>query len=135
MNTFLKSTKMRASLVALVESPPANAEDTGPIPEPGRFLHAEKQLSSHATVLSVCSRAQDPQLLSPRDAAAEACTLEPSALQQENPLQRRASYHHWSVAPDYRKYRKVHTATRTQHSQKVFFKYKNEIFSVCCKNN
>ena len=62
-------------------------------------------------------------------------TLEPSALQQENPLQRGASNRHWSVAPDYRKYRKVHTATKTQHSQKVFFKYKNEIFSVCYKNN
>ena len=60
--------------MALVESPPANAEDTGSIPEPGRFLHAAKQLSSHATVLSMCLRARDPQLLSPRAAAAEACT-------------------------------------------------------------
>ena len=60
--------------MALVESPPANAEGTGSIPEPGRFLHAAKQLSSRATVLSVCSRARDPQLLSLRAAAAEACT-------------------------------------------------------------
>ena len=74
--------------MALLESPPANAEDAGSIPEPGRFLHAAKQLSSSATVLCLCLRAREPQLPSLRAAAPEACTPESPVLwQQENPLQ------------------------------------------------
>ena len=44
-----------------------NAGDTGSIsdPDPGRFPYAEKQPSLCATTIPLCSRAQEPQLLSP----------------------------------------------------------------------
>ena len=34
---------------SLVNSPPAKAGDTGSIPDPGRFPHAEQQLSQQVT--------------------------------------------------------------------------------------
>ena len=51
----------------MVKTPPANAGDTGSIsdPDPGRFPYAEKQPSLCATTISLCSRAHQPQPLSP----------------------------------------------------------------------
>ena len=36
---------------SLVNNPPAKAGDTGSIPDPGRFPHAEQQLSRHVTTV------------------------------------------------------------------------------------
>ena len=56
----------------MVKSPLANAGDTGLIPDPGRF-HMPRSYYAHAPrSLSLCSRDQNPQLLSPRAATTEA---------------------------------------------------------------
>ena len=52
---------------SVVKNVPVDAADTGSIPDPGRFPHSSEQLSLGAcALLSLCSRAQKPQLLSSR---------------------------------------------------------------------
>ena len=73
---------------SVVKSPPANAGDTGLIPGLGR---SQMQWSNQAHVpqlLSLCSGAREPQLLSPqllKFSCPRACALKPAA-----PLQREA---------------------------------------------
>ena len=58
--------------IAVVKNPPANAGDTDSIPGPGRS-HMPQSNSVHAPqLLSLCSRARKPQLLSPCAATTEA---------------------------------------------------------------
>ena len=66
-----------------VKNPPASAGDTDSIPGPGRShmpRHTEDRVPQ---LLSLCSRAREPQVLKPACSRAH-------ALQQENPLQREA---------------------------------------------
>ena len=72
---------------SVVKNPPANAGDTGSIPGSGRSHHAPEQLDHAPQLLSLCSRAWEPHLLSPRVAAREACTPGAQAPQGEKPLQ------------------------------------------------
>ena len=56
----------------MVESPPANAGDTGLIPGPGGSHMPRSNWARVPQLLSLCSGAREPQLLSPRAATAEA---------------------------------------------------------------
>ena len=55
----------------MVKNPPANARDTGSIPGLGRAHMLQDSSARTPQLLSLCSRAQDPQLLSPRAATTE----------------------------------------------------------------
>ena len=71
----------------MVEDPPANAGDTGSSPGPGRS-HMPRSNEAHAPqLLSLRSRAREPQLLSPCATTTEACMPRACALQQEKPPQ------------------------------------------------
>ena len=78
----------------MVKTPPANAGDTGSIsdPDPGRFPYAEKQPSLCATTIPLCSRAQEPQLLSPGAVTTGAgmpqrlCSLHKNSHHREKPV-------------------------------------------------
>ena len=57
---------------AVVESSPANAGDTGSIPGPGRSHMPRSNSACVPQLLSLCSRARKPQLLSPCATTTEA---------------------------------------------------------------
>ena len=64
--------------LAVIENPPADAGVKGSIPDPGRSHMAQSKKACRPQLLSLCSRAQELQLLSPRVTTTEACcTLEP----------------------------------------------------------
>ena len=54
------------------KNPPANAEDTGSIPGPGRPHMPWSNLIRASQLLSLCPKAREPQLPSPRAATPEA---------------------------------------------------------------
>ena len=60
---------------SVVKNPPATAGDTGSISDPGRSHIPRSNKARGRQLLSLCSRAREPQLLSPRACAAEACVL------------------------------------------------------------
>ena len=64
---------------SVVKNLPANAGDTGSIPDLGRSHVPGGNSTPAPQLLSLCFRAQEMQLLSPY-------VLEPPALQQEEPL-------------------------------------------------
>ena len=66
---------------SVVKNLPASARDTGSIPDPGRF-HIPWSKS-----VSLCFRAQEPQLLSPCAPTTGACVPRARALQWKKPLQ------------------------------------------------
>ena len=71
----------------VVENLPASAGDTGLISGPGRS-HMPRNNKVHAPqLLSLCSRAHEPQLLSPRATTTEARVPRSCAPQQEKPPQ------------------------------------------------
>ena len=72
---------------AVVENPPANAGDMGSIPGPGRSLMPRSNWARAPQLLSLRSRAHEPQLLSPCATAAEARVPRAHAPQQEKPPQ------------------------------------------------
>ena len=57
----------------MVKNPLASAEDMGSIPDPGRSCVSQSRYA-HAlsSLLNLCSRAYEPQLLSPPAATTEA---------------------------------------------------------------
>ena len=59
---------------AVVENPPANAGYTGSSPGPGRSHRPQSNKARAPQILSLCSRAREPQLLSPHAATTEART-------------------------------------------------------------
>ena len=66
----------------MVRNPPANAGDVGLSPGPGRS-HMPWSSEAHVPqLLSLHSRALEPQLLSPCTTSTEACTPRDRALQQ-----------------------------------------------------
>ena len=72
---------------SMIKNPPASAGDVGLIPGLER-CHIQRSNLAHAPqVLSLCSRAQEPQKLSPCTATAEACAPRACAPQQEKPPQ------------------------------------------------
>ena len=72
---------------AVVKNPPANSGDTGSIPGPGRSHMPWSNKACEPHLLSLCSRAHEPQLLSPRATATEARAPRARARQQEKPPQ------------------------------------------------
>ena len=72
---------------AVVKNPPVNAGDTGSSPGPGRSHTPGSNQARAPQLLRLCSRAHEPQLLSPRATTTEACTPRARAPQQENPPQ------------------------------------------------
>ena len=72
---------------AVVKNLPANARDTGSSPGPGRSHMPRSSYARAPQLLSLCSRACKPQLLSPRTTTTEAREPTARALQQEKPLQ------------------------------------------------
>ena len=67
---------------SMVTNLPTNAGDMGSIPGLGRSWMLQSNEACAPQLLNVCSRAQEPQLLSPCAAATEACTpqsLSPTA--------------------------------------------------------
>ena len=84
---------------AVVKNPPASVGDTGSSPGLGRS-HMLRSNKAHAPqVLSLCSRACDPQLLSPRATTTEAHAPRACAPQQEKPPQWEARAPQGKVAP------------------------------------
>ena len=71
----------------MVKNPPANAGDTGSIPDLGRS-HMPRNDKAHVPqLLSLDSRAREPQLLSLCATTTEARAPRARAPQQEKPLQ------------------------------------------------
>ena len=72
---------------SVVRNPLANAGDTGLIPDPGRFHMPRSNYARVPQSLSLCSRDQNPQLLSPRAATTEptCCNYWAHALQLLSP--------------------------------------------------
>ena len=64
---------------SLLKNLPANAGDTGSIPGPGSFRMPQSNEACAPQLLTLCSRAPEPQLLSPCATTIEASTpaLEP----------------------------------------------------------
>ena len=58
---------------AVVKNLPANTGDMGSIPGPRRSHMLRSNLACVAQLLSLCSRACEPQLWSPRATTTEAC--------------------------------------------------------------
>ena len=83
----------------VVKNPPANVGDTGSSPGPGRFHMPQSKEACVPQLLSLHSRAHEPQLLSPRATTAEACTPKARAPQQEKPPQWEARAPQRRVAP------------------------------------
>ena len=75
---------------AVVKNLPANAGDTGSIPSPGRSHILWNNWAHAPQLLSLRSRAYEPQLLSPRATTTEARGPRARAPQQEKPPQREA---------------------------------------------
>ena len=72
---------------AVVKNLPANVGDTGLSPGPGRSHMPRSKQACVPQLLSLRSRAREPQLLSPHAATIEACMPRARAPQQEKPLQ------------------------------------------------
>ena len=85
---------------------PANAEDTGSIPGTGGSHMLQSNQGHVPLLLSLRSRAHEPQLPSPQAAAPEACVPRACALQQRKPLQREAPTHNQRVTPTFYNKRK-----------------------------
>ena len=72
---------------AAVKNPPASAGDTGSSPGPGRSHMPRSNWAREPQLLSLRSRACEPQLLSPHATITEACPPRARAPQQEKPPQ------------------------------------------------
>ena len=71
----------------VVKNPPANAEDMRSSPGPGRCHMPRSSQACVPQLLSLHSRAHEPELLNPRATTTEAHVPRARALQQEKPPQ------------------------------------------------
>ena len=71
----------------MVKNPPANAGNMGSSPGPGRSHMPWSNEARAPQLVSLHSRAHEPQLLSPRAATTEACTPRARAPQHKKPPQ------------------------------------------------
>ena len=83
----------------MVKNLPANAGDTGSSPGPGRSHMPQSNWARVPQLLSLCSTAREPQLLSPRATTTEARVPRARAPQQEKPPQWEARTLQQRVAP------------------------------------
>ena len=72
---------------AVVKNPPANAGDTGSSPGPGRSHIPRSNWARAPQLLSLHSRAREPQLLRPRATTTKDCVPRACAPQQVKPPQ------------------------------------------------
>ena len=84
---------------AVVKNPPANAGDTGSSPAPGRSHMPRSNKGYVPQLLSLRSRAHEPQLLSPHVTTTEAHAPRAHAPQQEKPPRWEARAPQRRVAP------------------------------------
>ena len=84
---------------AVVKNPPANAGDMGSSPGPGRSHMPRSNYARAPQLLSLRSRAREPQLLSPCATTTEAHAPRARAPQQKKPLQWEARVPQQRVAP------------------------------------
>ena len=71
----------------VVKNPPVNAGDMDSSPRPGRSHMPQNSEACAPQLLSLCSRAREPQLLSPRATTTEARVPRARAPRQEKPPQ------------------------------------------------
>ena len=83
MTTLLRKMHRDFPGGAVVKNPPANAGDTGSSPGSGRSYMPWSNEACVPQLLSLCSGAREPQLLSPRATTTEARVPRVRALQQE----------------------------------------------------
>ena len=83
----------------MVKNPPANAGDTGLSPGPGSSHMPQSNEARVPQLLSLRSRAREPQLLSPWATTTEARVPRACAPQQEKPTQWEAHALQQRVAP------------------------------------
>ena len=83
----------------MVKNPPASAGDTGSSPGPGKSHVPRSNQARAPKLLSLRSRAQEPQLLSPCATTTEARAPRAPALQQEKPVQGEARTSQQRVVP------------------------------------
>ena len=102
----------------MVGSPPANAGGTGSRPGPGRSRMPRSSWTRVPQLLNLCSRAHEPQLLSPRATTTEARAPGARAPQQERPPQWGARALQRGVALFAATGEGTRAATGTQCSQK-----------------
>ena len=86
----------------VVKNPPANVGDMGSSPGPGRSHMPWSNETCAPQLLSLCSGACEPQLLSPRATTTEARVPRACALQQERTQQWEACAPEQRVAPAHR---------------------------------
>ena len=91
---------------AAVENPPASAGDTGSSPGPGGSRVPRSNWARVPQLLSLRSRAREPQLLSPWATTTEACAPRAGAPKQEKPPQWDAHAPQRRVAPAHHNWRK-----------------------------
>ena len=84
---YLKKIKEGFPGSVVVKNPPANAGDMGSSSGPGRSHMPWSNEVRAPQLLNLCSRAHEPQLLSPRATTSEARVPRACALQQEKPPQ------------------------------------------------
>ena len=84
---------------AVAKNPPANAGNTGSSPGPGRSHMPWSNQARAPQLLSLCSSALEPQLLSPRATTTETCVPRARAPQQGKPPQWEARALQQRVAP------------------------------------
>ena len=103
---------------SVVKHPPANAGDMGLISDSGRSHMLWSNKSHKPQLLSWCSRAWEPQPLSPCTTTIGSPCPRAHAQQQEKLPQWEAHAVQLESSPCSPQLEKTHTATKTQHSQK-----------------
>ena len=74
-------------MALVVKDPPSNAGDTGSIPDPGRSHEPKSDQALAPQLLSLRSKAWEPQLLTPRVQLGKPVCPKACTLQQETPPQ------------------------------------------------
>ena len=102
----------------MVKNLPANARDTGSIPGRERFHMPQSNSARGTQIWTQCSRAQEPQLLSPHAATPEACVPQSlGSARREATVMRSPSTTEKGSPPCHQ--REACTATKTQQSQQT----------------
>ena len=96
---------------AVVENPPANAGDTGSTPGPGRSHVLRSNKARAPQLLSLRSRAREPQLLKPT-------RLKPVLRNKRSHCNEKPAHRDEELPPLTATRESLHTATKTQRSQK-----------------
>ena len=108
---------------SVVKSLPANAGDSGSIPDPGRSQMPWSNEAHAPQILSLCSRAQEPQLLSPHATAVESRCLRAHVPQTRSRHRQKPVHLNQTAAPTHQNQRKAWAAKKTQHFQSLRKRY------------